>query len=148
MGPRGVSGTAGVQVYDTNNSYLGVFLGTDGTRKEFFVPIASATLRLEGLGDLPSEDKNGNWYYLQTDCQGTPYGMGGRLRHIPRTQTFWTTPLGVGTERTFASTQRLDTGGCANSIKTDTLAEVEEWTESEIGISMPLAFPLTFQVSQ
>ncbi len=123
-----------------------------------FVPTASAILRLDrdNKGVMFLDDLNGTWYYQQTDCQGIPYvsapsqdlWVDGILHYITSSKIFWSIPSFTNESRTFASYKNMAGGPCYNSISTRESTPVQQYTENDIGFSLPLSFPLHFEVTQ
>ncbi len=158
QGIPGTAGSTGIQVYDANDNYIGIFLGLDTSypsvfqrHLNIFVPSVSAILQLNQTDLSSIENGIGGWVYLQEDCQGIAYGLSptsaGLLLYSSNTKSYWTIPYSKSETKKWIS-RKIGDYECQNNNDTHTadFVPIQEHTVEEVGFTLPLSLPLRFEV--
>jgi len=154
--PLGVSSTknVSVNVYDNNGQYLGQFVGNNGFVFEILVSTVGKILVITREGGLIM-NSNGYWYYKDVTCTDGPYlrmdysSSGGNLgilfsNNEPNCDFFGSYP--IASLLTMESRKNQNGYGACEVFHDDALfSPITEYTESEVGFSHPVQFPLQFR---
>ncbi len=149
--------TTNVKVYDNSGQYLGVFVGNNGLVIEILVPTVGKILAINReLGVIKASI--GYWYYMDANCNDGPYlrmdyqnPSGANLGILytndePNCDFFGAYPLAL---EILTMHSRRDNNGyapCLPFMDDALFSPITTYTESEVGFSHPISYPLEFRV--